>query len=86
VMVSRGDLAANQAKADEHGLTFPIAMQRHWEVSRAYAMFKTPIGYLVDPNGVIAEDVAVGGDAVLALARGAAARAGGQREVVVTRE
>ncbi len=68
VMVSRGDLAANQAKAAEHGLTFPIVRQRHWEVSRAYGIFKTPVGYLVDSQGILASDVAVGGEAILALA------------------
>ena len=30
-------------------------------------MFATPIAYLVDPAGVIANDVAVGGEAILNL-------------------
>jgi peroxiredoxin len=67
VMVSRGELQANQEKAEEHGLTFPIALQKQWEVSRAYAMFATPIAYLIDSGGVIVESVAVGADAILAL-------------------
>jgi peroxiredoxin len=36
LMVSRGDPAANRAKRAEHGLTFPIVLQRHWEISRRY--------------------------------------------------
>jgi peroxiredoxin len=72
VMISRGDREANRAKAAEHRLTFPIALQRHWEVSRDYAMFATPIGYLIDEWGMIAADVAVGGEAILALAHGSA--------------
>ena len=68
VMVSRGDPAANRAKVAEHGLTFPVVLQRRWEVSRDYGMFATPIGYLLDGEGVIRADVAVGGDAILALA------------------
>jgi peroxiredoxin len=67
LMVSRGDSEANRAKAAEHGLTFPIALQRQWEVSREYGMFATPVGYLIDESGVIAADAATGTDAILAL-------------------
>jgi hypothetical protein len=31
-------------------------------------MFATPIGYLIDEDGVIVKDVAVGNDAILSLA------------------
>ena len=68
VMVSRGDAEANRQKAAEHGLDFPVLLQRSWEVSKEYAMFATPVGYLIDEQGVIAEDVAVGSNAILALA------------------
>lgn len=67
LMVSRGDREANLSKAGEHGLTFPVLLQNGWETSREYAMFATPIGYLIDERGVIASEVAVGMDAVLAL-------------------
>jgi peroxiredoxin len=68
-MVSRGDPAANRAKVAEQGLTFPVVLQKHWEISRAYGMLAAPIGYLVDEQGVIERDVAVGGDAILELAK-----------------
>jgi peroxiredoxin len=68
VMVSRSDPEANRAKVAEHGLTFPVVLQRRWEISREYGMFATPIGYLLDADGVIAAAVAVGTDAILALA------------------
>ena len=68
VMVSRGDLEVNRAKAKEHGFTFTVLVQKHWEISKQYAMFATPIAYLIDEQGVIATDVAVGADAILALA------------------
>lgn len=68
VMISRRDAERNRAKAKEYGLTFPILLQRHWEISRAYGMLATPIGYLIDAEGVIAEDVAVGAEAILTLA------------------
>jgi peroxiredoxin len=68
LMVSRDDLETNQVKISEHGLTFPIVLQRRWEISREYAMFATPVAYLIDEQGIIAADVAIGPDAILALA------------------
>jgi peroxiredoxin len=68
VMVSRRDPEANRRKVDELGLTFPVALQKSWEVSMKYAMFATPIGYLIDERGVIAADVATGVEPILALA------------------
>ena len=66
-MISRGEPKENRAKVKEHGLTFPVVLQQQWEISRRYAMFATPIAYLIDEAGVIAHDVAVGTDAILEL-------------------
>jgi peroxiredoxin len=79
LMVSRGELEANRAKVEEHGLTFPMVLQKQWELSRAYAMFATPIAYLIDENGVIAADVAVGLEPILALLARAAAQTNGKK-------
>ena len=51
LMISRGNTEANRQKVAEHGLTFPVVLQRHWEISRDYAVFATPVGYLVDAKG-----------------------------------
>jgi hypothetical protein len=67
VMISRGDIEDNQAKVDEYGFEFPVLLQRWWEASRAYAMFATPIGYLIDEHGVIKRDIAVGAGPILKL-------------------
>ena len=67
LMVSRGELSDNRQKVEEHGLTFPVALQKQWEVSKDYAMFATPIGYLIDEHGVLISDVAIGADRILAL-------------------
>jgi peroxiredoxin len=67
VMISRGEPRDNRAKVKAHGLTFPVVLQQHWEISRRYAMFATPIAYLIDEAGVVAHDVAVGEDAILNL-------------------
>jgi peroxiredoxin len=73
VMVSRGELSDNRPKAREHELTFPVLLQKGWQVSKDYAMFATPVAYLIDDHGVIAEDVAVGSDAILQLGQPVAA-------------
>lgn len=70
VMVSRGDPERNQAKVAEHGITFPVVLQEQWQLSREYAKFATPIAYLIDAEGRVAATVAVGVDAILALASG----------------
>jgi peroxiredoxin len=67
LVVSRGTVDANREKVREHGLTFPVLVQRRWEASRVYGMLATPIAYLIDERGIIAADVAYGLDAILAL-------------------
>ncbi len=67
VMVSRGDHAANARKIAELGVTFPVVLQRQWEISKLYGMFATPIAFLVDEQGTIAAPVAVGAQRILGL-------------------
>ena len=67
VMISRGEPKENRVKVKEHGLTFPVVLQQRWEISRVYAMFATPMAYLIDESGVIAHDVAVGVEPILEL-------------------
>jgi len=66
--ISRGDPDANLAKVEAHSLTFPIALQRHWDTSRDYGMFAVPIAYLIDEDGVLVSNAAVGPDPILELA------------------
>jgi peroxiredoxin len=68
LVVSRRGVEANRAKATALGLTYPIVLQTQWEVSLKYAMFATPIGYLIDEQGILASNVAVGVGPILALA------------------
>lgn len=67
LMVSRGSADENRKKVAELGLSFPVVLQKKWEISRDYGMFATPVGYVIDEKGVIAADVAAGADAILAL-------------------
>src|SRR5262249_39095588 len=66
VAISRGGHEANLSHT--RGVTFPVLVQRHWEVSRQYAMFATPIAYLIDAAGAIASRPAVGCREILELA------------------
>lgn len=72
VMISRGEPKENRAKAKEHGLTFPIVLQQQWEISRRYGIFATPVAYLIDEEGVVMNDVAVGVEPLLSLMKSAA--------------
>ena len=66
-MISRGEIAENRKKVKQYNLTFPIVLQRKWEISKQYAMFATPIGYLIDKEGNTASEVAVGAEGILGL-------------------
>jgi hypothetical protein len=44
-----------------------VAVQKSWEISRRYAMFATPIAYLIDESGAIASEVAIGPEPILIL-------------------
>lgn len=68
LLVGRGDPAENRRALDAAGSLIPVAVQRRWEVSRAYGIFTTPAAFLIDPSGVIAGGVARGTDEILALA------------------
>ena len=67
IVISRGGAEANRRKLAEYGVTFPVALQAHWEISRLYANFATPVAYLIDQHGRIASGVAEGATAILAL-------------------
>jgi peroxiredoxin len=67
VMVGRGDPEENRKKARRNGFDFPIVLQRKWELSKQYGIFATPVAFLINEEGVIAQDVATGSEAILQL-------------------
>jgi peroxiredoxin len=67
LVISRRDADATRAKGDALGFTYPIVVQKQWEISLKYGMFATPIGYLIDEEGILLSDVAVGVEPILAL-------------------
>jgi thiol-disulfide isomerase/thioredoxin/uncharacterized membrane protein YphA (DoxX/SURF4 family) len=76
-LVSQGDLAANRAKASEHGLR-SVLLQNDWEVSGAYEVNGTPSAVLVRSNGTIGSPVAGGAEAIKALVGQATGELGGE--------
>lgn len=66
LMVSRGDVEANRAKA--RSFPFPVALQDGWQLSREYGIFATPVAFLIDESGIVAQPVAIGAEPILALA------------------
>ena len=69
VMVGRGEAEENRKKAEQHGIKFPVVMQEKWRLSKEYGIFSTPVAFLIDEDGVIAKDVAIGPDPIMALAQ-----------------
>lgn len=72
LLISRGEVAENQPKIEQHSLTFPVALQQKWETSRLYATFATPAAYLIDEDGKIADGVAAGAEQIERLLESAA--------------
>jgi peroxiredoxin len=72
ILVGRGSKEENLSKAEEFGFQFPVVLQDKWKLSKEYGIFATPVAFLIAKNGLIAKDVAVGKNAILALATDAA--------------
>lgn len=68
-MLSTGDPEANREKAREHEVDFPVLLQRGSEIAKKYGSFATPVGYLIDEQGNLSTDLAIGADAILAHLR-----------------
>ena len=68
VLIGRGNADENRQKAAKFGIKFPVVLQEKWKLSKEYGIFATPVAFLINETGVIARDVAVGKDAILALA------------------
>ena len=86
LVVSRRDVEANRAKVAALGLTFPIVLQQSWEISMKYAKFATPIGYLIDEQGILASDLAVGVGPILALVGAPGNESHDNAELLVSRQ
>ena len=61
LMISTGGAEANRTLLAEHQLDCPVLLQKEMEVAAAYKANGTPGGYLVDSEGKIASELAMGG-------------------------
>jgi peroxiredoxin len=86
MVVGRRDADANRAKAAALGLTYPIVLQKQWEISKKYAKFATPVAYLIDERGILLSDVAVGVEPILSLADQPVQKTHGDAELSATRK
>lgn len=73
ILIGRGEREENRRKAEQHGLDFPVVLQKGWNLSKQYGIFATPVAFLIDEEGVIARDVARGKDEIVGIARDAPA-------------
>lgn len=78
LLISYGDVAANRALALRHGLRLPILLLGGQRLA-AFDQLGTPVAYLLDGHGKVGRPIAVGADAVVALARESAA--GGRKRL-----
>jgi peroxiredoxin len=67
IMIGRGDPAENRDKAELHDFSFPVALQKRWEISKLYGIFATPVAFLIDDNGIVAREIAKGIDEILVM-------------------
>jgi len=73
LLASRSDAPTNRRLADEAGLRCPIVLidAEHPLAAHAFRQMGTPSAYLLDEQGKVARPLAVGVEAILALAHGA---------------
>jgi len=74
VLLAQGDVESNRRLAAEHGLAETVLLQDGSAPIPAFARLGTPVAYVLDRNRNIAQPLAVGSDAVLALAEELATR------------
>src|SRR6516162_1540820 len=70
LIISTGGSEANRTLFDEHKLDCPVLLQKGSEVAEAYKANGTPSGYLVNADGKIASELAMGAEALLKLLEG----------------
>ena len=72
LVISKGDVEANR----DQGFAAPVLLDNSFGLARSVGVRGTPSAVRVDGDGRVASGVAVGAEAVLALARGGDGQAG----------
>jgi peroxiredoxin len=68
LVVTTGEVEENRKLVAEYGLAGPVLLQKEMEIASHYQCNGTPMGYLIDEQGRIASEMAIGAPALLALA------------------
>jgi peroxiredoxin len=68
VLAAHGDAETNRKLAEEHGLDCPILLQKDSSLE-AFQSLGTPVAYLLDEDGKVAQPIAIGAEQVPALAQ-----------------
>jgi peroxiredoxin len=68
LVISTGDAEQNRQFFAGHKVACPVLLQKEMEVAAAYEANGTPSGYLISSEGRIASGLAMGAEALLALA------------------
>jgi peroxiredoxin len=71
LLITRGNIESIKNEFAARPVSFLVAAQRSWEISRRYGIFATPIAYLIGEEGFIENEVAIGSKAILTLLAGA---------------
>ena len=71
IMISRGEVEENRRKAAQHAISFPVVLQRKWEISKDYGIFAMPVAFLIGEDGAIAKSVARGVEEIVQLVESA---------------
>ncbi len=67
IMITRRDPELTRALALEHTMTYPVAVQDNWEISRQLGVVAVPAACVIGPDGYLETEIAVGQQSVLAL-------------------
>ena len=70
LILTTGDAEKNREFFVEHKISCPVLLQSDGEVAKAYQANGTPTGYLINADGKIASELAIGAEALLKLAEG----------------
>lgn len=69
VLITRGSVDESGGLVQKHGLQCPVLIEPEGsETARRYQARGTPMGYLIDAQGRIASELAIGAEALLSLA------------------
>ena len=68
LIITTGDAEKNRQLFAEHKISCPVLLQNDGEVAAAYQATGTPSGYLISAEGKIVSALALGAEALLALA------------------